>query len=254
VRLHLYLNKGAYPIAQRHLNEVPIPVWFSPYRSGRLSCFTLLHHATYQYKTTLQLHLSGAGIHHVGTMTNDYDYGRASCAMRRLLGIFFIKKCRLPAGTCITKSQLPYQMRSPMAVVENQILHIEKSNNTRQMADLDFMISFSQRELEENVTFGLYIAVLQSDSEFEKYHQNPNGVFYFNLSMFNPFYNTGFIHWFESKTIQPNGSTKLHFHFEKSLMPNELSDNQNSYRAFIFVVPEITCGQAYTENVCVNYH
>jgi hypothetical protein len=140
-----------------------------------------------------------------------------------------------------------------MATVRKQLLIIEKDADSCESVELSFWVDFTQREVEENISFGMYMALLERDEEFEKYHTSPNGVFNFPCSWFNPFKPSSVAHWMEVMTIHPNGSTSLYFNFRKTLDQIEKLQSNQEYRAFIFVVPEITCGKAWTNDVCINY-
>jgi len=140
-----------------------------------------------------------------------------------------------------------------MAAVENQVLKIEKSGEIFEKASVGFEVCFTSREIEENIQFGIFMLLMERDEEFEKYHNSTNGVFSFSFSPFN-LTNTGnHICWMANKTIQPNGSNSIKVQFNNEVITqNELCD-QSNYRVYIFVMPEVLCGQAWTNEVCVNY-
>ncbi len=140
-----------------------------------------------------------------------------------------------------------------MATVRKQLLIIEKEADSCDSIELSFWVDFTQREVEENISFGMYMALLEREEEFEKYHTSPNGVFNFPCSWFNPFKASTVAQWMEVMTIHPNGSSSLYFNFKTTLDQIENLQSNQEYRAFIFVVPEITCGKAWTNDVCINY-
>ena len=140
-----------------------------------------------------------------------------------------------------------------MATVKDQLLVVDQETGEKKFTELSFKVDFSDREVDENINFGLYLALMERDEEFEKYHSNPNGVFYFNFPWFNSSQCGSEVYWIETRTVQPNGSKTRYFQIKKPIMEHLKPKVQNRYRAFIFVVPEITCGQAFAEDVCVNY-
>jgi len=140
-----------------------------------------------------------------------------------------------------------------MASIENQLLKIQKTGEIFETACVSFEINFTSREIEENIQFGVFMLLMERDEEFERYHNTDNGVFSFSFSPFN-LTNTGnHICWMANKTLQPNGSTCLKVEFcNEVISQNELCD-QSNYRVYIFVMPEVLCGQAWTNEICVNY-
>ena len=140
-----------------------------------------------------------------------------------------------------------------MAAVENQVLKIEKSGEIFEKASVGFEVCFTSREMEENIQFGIFMLLMERDEEFEKYHNSTNGVFSFSFSPFN-LTNTGnHICWMANKTIQPNGSNTIKVQFNNEVITQSELCDQSNYRVYIFVMPEVLCGQAWTNEVCVNY-
>ena len=139
-----------------------------------------------------------------------------------------------------------------MASIENQMLKIQKSGEIFERAKVRFEVKFTSREVQENIQFGIFMLLMERDEEFERYHNSTNGVFSFSFSPFN-LTNTGnHICWMANKTIQPNGTNKTRVEFNNEVITqNELCD-QSNYRVYIFVMPEVLCGQAWTNEVCVN--
>lgn len=140
-----------------------------------------------------------------------------------------------------------------MAAVEKQILKIQKTGEIFEQASVKFEVNFTSREVEENIQFGIFMLLMERDEEFERYHNSSNGVFSFSFSPFN-LTNTGnHICWMANKTVQPNGTSKIQVEFNNEVITqNELCD-QSNYRVYIFVMPEVLCGQAWTNEICVNY-
>ena len=140
-----------------------------------------------------------------------------------------------------------------MAAVENQVLKIKKIDDLFETASVGFDVTFTSREIEDNIQFGIFMLLMERDEEFEKYHNSTNGVFSFSFSPFN-LTNTGnHICWMANKTIQPNGSSKVKINFNNEVIAQGEHCDQSNYRVYIFVMPEVLCGQAWTNEVCVNY-
>ena len=140
-----------------------------------------------------------------------------------------------------------------MATIENQLLKIEKSGDVFEQACVNFNVNFTPREIEENIQFGVFMLLMERDEEFERYHNTSNGVFSFSFSPFG-FSGTGNqICWIANKTLQPNGRTSLKVEFNNELISQTEKSDQGNYRVYIFVMPEVLCGQAWTNEICVNY-
>ena len=140
-----------------------------------------------------------------------------------------------------------------MASIENQMLKIQKSGQIFEHAKVRFEVKFTSREVQENIQFGIFMLLMERDEEFEKYHNSSNGVFSFSFSPFNLTNGGNHICWMANKTVQPNGSPKIKIEFNNEVITqNELCD-QSNYRVYIFVMPEVLCGQAWTNEICVNY-
>ena len=140
-----------------------------------------------------------------------------------------------------------------MAEVKKQELKIYKTGDMFEKACVNFQVKFTTREVTENVQFGIFMLLMEKDEEFEKYHNSTNGVFSFSFSPFN-LTNTGnHICWMANKTIQPNGDFEKNVEFNNEVITqNEMCD-QSNYRVYIFVMPEVLCGQAWTNEVSINY-
>lgn len=140
-----------------------------------------------------------------------------------------------------------------MAEITNQSLKTEALDQFITNVNLHFEVNFTQREVRENIAFGIFVLLMERDEDFERFHQCKNGVFSFSFSPFN-FHQTGNqIHWMANKTLQPNGSSHTTIELSTELIAQNLSDIHNNYRVYIFVMPEVLCGRAWTDDVCINY-
>ncbi len=140
-----------------------------------------------------------------------------------------------------------------MAEVQKQKFFIEQTDELFKKACISFDIQFTSREVSDNVPFGVFMLLMERDEEFEKYHKTNNGVFSFSFSPFN-LTNTGnHICWMANKTVLPNGSERKRIDFNNELISQDQLVDHNNYRVYIFVMPEVLCGSAWTNEVCINY-
>ncbi|MCK5281007.1 MAG: hypothetical protein KAK04_20780, partial [Cyclobacteriaceae bacterium] len=143
--------------------------------------------------------------------------------------------------------------RTQMAEVRNQLLKIEKTGEMFERACVSFEVRFTPREVTENIQFGIFMLLMERDEEFEKYHNSSNGVFSFSFSPFN-LTNTGnHICWMANKTVLPNGKHATKVEFNNEVITQDDMCDQSKYRVYIFVMPEVLCGEAWTNEVCINY-
>ncbi len=140
-----------------------------------------------------------------------------------------------------------------MATIQKQLLKIEKNSDVMETAMIRFEVSFTDREVYENIPFGIFILLMERDDDFEKYHTAKNGVFSFSFSPFNLTNSGNHICWMASKTVQPNGSHVAQVAFDNEVISLNESSDQSRYRVYIFVMPEVLCGEAWSNEVCVNY-
>ncbi len=140
-----------------------------------------------------------------------------------------------------------------MAKVINQSLKIEKTGDIFERATVRFDIKFTSREISENIAFGVFMLLMERDEEFEKYHNSTNGVFSFSFSPFNITNSGNHICWMANKTVEPNGCEMKRLEFFNEVIVQEQFCDQSKYRVYIFIMPEVLCGQAWTDEVCVNY-
>ena len=143
--------------------------------------------------------------------------------------------------------------QNTMAEITNQMLKMEKAGELMERATVTFQVAFTSREIRENIRFGLFMLLMERDEEFERYHKASNGVFSFCFSPFNLANNGNHICWFASKTVAPNGASHMKVEFSNEVITQEGPDGLSNHRVYIFVMPEVLCGQAWTNEVCVNY-
>ena len=140
-----------------------------------------------------------------------------------------------------------------MATVENQLLKIEKTGEVFEKASINFEVKFTSREIEENIQFGVFMLLMERDEVFERYHNSSNGVFSFSFSPFNLSGTGNHICWVANKTLLPNGRSSIKVEFNNEVISQHELCDQSNYRVYIFVMPEVLCGQAWTNEICVNY-
>jgi len=140
-----------------------------------------------------------------------------------------------------------------MAAIENQLLRIKKAGELFENAIVSFEVKFTEREIEDNVQFGVFMLLMERDEEFERYHNSSNGVFSFSFSPFHMTNTGNHICWMANKTLLPNGRDCIKVEFNNEVISQDELNDQSKYRVYIFVMPEVLCGQAWSNEVCVNY-
>jgi len=141
-----------------------------------------------------------------------------------------------------------------MATIENQLLSIRKTSELIETASVRFEVCFTDREIFDNISFGIFMLLMERDEEFERFHKTANGVFSFSFSPFNLTNSGNHICWMANRTVQPNGTSKVQVDFTNEVVATGVESDQGRYRVYIFVMPEVLCGQAWTNEVCVNYN
>ena len=140
-----------------------------------------------------------------------------------------------------------------MAQVQKQAMSIVKTGDLFERACVSFQVSFTQREIDENIPFGIFLLLMERDEEFEKYHNSINGVFSFSFSPFNLTNKGNHVCWMATKSVLPNGRRDIQIEFNNEVVTQEVFSDQSNYRVYIFVMPEVLCGRAWTNEICINY-
>jgi hypothetical protein len=143
-----------------------------------------------------------------------------------------------------------------MANVSNARLKMGRVSDRMEFAEVTFSINFSAAEVAQNLSFGLYTALFERDDKLDFYIPTPNGAFDWGdarLSIHSIENEDGRIPSFvDTKIIRPNGQNTRLFTVRKDFDLGVQEDGNEEYRAFINVVPEITSGQAWTNEVSIN--
>ena len=97
--------------------------------------------------------------------------------------------------------------------------------------------------------------LFERDEKLDLYVPTPNGAFDASntrLSILAREEEDDLISWIDSRTIRPNGQNTRLISVRKELNVGNQEDGNEEYQAFINVVPEITSGQAWTNEVIIN--
>ena len=142
-----------------------------------------------------------------------------------------------------------------MATVSNARLRMGRVNATMEFAEVTFSIIFSAAEVAQNLSFGVHTMLFERDEKLDLYVPTPNGAFDASntrLSILAREEEDDLISWIDSRTIRPNGQNTRLISVRKELNVGNQEEGNEEYRAFVNVVPEITSGQAWTNEVSIN--
>ncbi|MEM7085607.1 MAG: hypothetical protein AAF489_05465 [Bacteroidota bacterium] len=139
-----------------------------------------------------------------------------------------------------------------MAAIRNVRLRMGRSTGSLEFAVVTFSVEFSPRELQENLLFGLYTALFERDDSLDAYHPRPNGAFNFGIEQ-NPKGNPDdSLGWIDARAIRPDGLSTRFFTVRRDLNVGNQEPGNEEYRAYVYVIPEITSGQSWSNEVSVN--
>lgn len=139
-----------------------------------------------------------------------------------------------------------------MATIRNPRLRMGRSTGNLEFAEVSFSVDFSTREVQENLVFGLYTALFERDDALDTFHPRANGAFSFGIDWRSNGDLDDFVRWLDSRTVRPNGLNTRFFTIRRDFNVGNQEGGNEEYRAFINVVPEITSGQAWSNEVSIN--
>lgn len=139
-----------------------------------------------------------------------------------------------------------------MARVSNVRLSMGRVNATMEFAVVSFSIDFSTAEVSQNLAFGLYTALYERDDALDTYHSNQNGAFNFGIETKASGNADDFITWVDSRSVRPNGQNTRFFTVRREFNVGNQESGNEEYRAFVNIIPEITSGQAWSNEVSIN--
>lgn len=148
-----------------------------------------------------------------------------------------------------------------MAQVRDVRLQLGINQEFQQLAEVSFSVEFSQAEVNQNINFGLYVALLQYDPRvLQQYrHSAQNGAFEFGGyphgqgNHWNTLLNRdNGVLWIAREVVRPNGTKSQYYHRKVSFQRpqrNGFNGSQHTsdlYTAHVNVIPEITEGRGWS--------
>lgn len=139
-----------------------------------------------------------------------------------------------------------------MAKISNVQLRMGRVNSTLEFAEVTFSVNFSSAEVSQNLAFGLYTALYERDDSLDSYHVEQNGAFNINLHRRANGNMDDFIQWVDTRSVRPNGQGTRFFTVRKEFNVGNQESGNEEYRAFVNIIPEITSGRAWSNELSIN--
>lgn len=139
-----------------------------------------------------------------------------------------------------------------MASISNARLRMGRVSSTQEFAEVTFSVNFSGAEVSQNLAFGLYTALYERDDSLDTYHADQNGAFSFRIVTRANGNADDFVQWIDSRAVRPDGQNTRFFTVRREFNVGNQEAGNEEYRAFINIIPEITTGQTWTNEVSVN--
>ena len=137
-----------------------------------------------------------------------------------------------------------------MALVENIKLSLGKVHSELEFAEVSYDILFSEDEQTLNLRFTEGILLFERDSQLDMYYRNL--VHNIGIAGYPIGTRDDFIGQVYGGFIRPNGNTSLHReHRREWRFPNN-EDGVEEYLALVMVIPEITRGSGWSNEVHIN--
>ncbi len=134
----------------------------------------------------------------------------------------------------------------------NVQLRMGRVNSTLEFAEVTFSINFSGSEVAHNLAFGLYTSLFERDDALDTYHPTQNGAFNFGISRRPHGDPDDFMTWVDSRAIRPDGQNTRFFTVRREFNVGNQEGGNEEYRALVNVIPEITSGQKWSNEVSIN--
>ena len=145
-----------------------------------------------------------------------------------------------------------------MAQVSNIKLKAKKSKTAGKVdLNLSFDLLFTPSEVRHKLQFGLYVMLYEVDHAPDILIPIPNGFGTLNLPQISPNNSKKEnslddpIGWMKTEVIHPNGRRSLQMELNESVKLQNSKVSSESFRACIYIVPEISAGFAWSDNVKV---
>jgi hypothetical protein len=163
-----------------------------------------------------------------------------------------------------------------MAQVREIHLEMGQLADQQAFAEVQFSVEFSESELKRNMQYALYVGLFFADERAANTEFENNGAYqtYLMPSMppmgsfgtqdglsngypgqpqfgqgfqGNPNASTGLVSWICRETLQPAGTRTHHVDRRTTFDFTRMPSRGSNYRAMVWVVPEITEGQSYSQ-------
>ena len=119
------------------------------------------------------------------------------------------------------------------------------ADQIRERARVTFWVDFSQKEVQENLLFGIYVAIVDQEDGLDVYRFVNNGAFSGFLDRRREGDQDDFIAWIKSEVHLPNGRSSLRFDFESVFEVGRQERGSEQYRAVAFAIPRDCKGICY---------
>lgn len=139
-----------------------------------------------------------------------------------------------------------------MAKISNVDLRMGRINSSTEFSEVSFSVDFSTAEVSQNLAFGLFTALYERDDQLDSYHVQQNGAFNMSLHRRASGDLDDFVTWVDSRVVRPNGQNTRIFTVRKEFNVGNQEDGNEEYRALVTIVPEITSGRAWSNEVSIN--
>lgn len=139
-----------------------------------------------------------------------------------------------------------------MAHVSNVRLSMGRVSSTLEFAEVSCTITFSGKEVADNIAFGMFIPIFERDDGLDTYHWEANGAFNVSVNRRAIGNLDDFITWVSSEVIRPNGNHTISITRRKEFDVGNRESGNEEYRALVWVVPEICEGKAWSNELHVN--
>lgn len=143
-----------------------------------------------------------------------------------------------------------------MAQVSNIKLQAKKSKIQGKVdLQLTFDLLFTPSEVLHKLQFGLYVMLYEVDHAPDILIPIPNGFGTLNIPQISPNNSKNEnslddpIGWMKTEVIHPNGRRSLQMELKESVKVQSSKISTESFRACVYVVPEISAGFAWSDRV-----
>ena len=137
-----------------------------------------------------------------------------------------------------------------MAEVRNIKLSVGRGASGMEFAEVSYDVDFAPDETKLDLRFSEWAILFERDDELDAFHRRAGanvGLRWFPRG--NP---DDFIGYIFKGLIQPNGNSTIHRSHKRDWnFPNNENGNEE-YRALVQIIPEITTGGGWSNEVSVN--